>query len=80
MDAVKIPQKYGHYVFGVLQSGVTCAVASAIAVFKTNDGGFQIVDWLSAWGLSWVMMLPVVFLFAPLLRKAVAKITTSSDA
>ncbi len=48
MDAVNIPQNYGHYVFGVLQSGVTCAVASAIAVFKTNDGGFQIVDWLSA--------------------------------
>jgi hypothetical protein len=72
---MKIPQHYGHYVFGILQSGVTCAVASAIAVFKTNHGDFEIIDWLSSWGLSWLTMLPVVFLFVPILRKAVEKIT-----
>jgi Protein of unknown function (DUF2798) len=79
MDQMKIPHKYGHFVFGVLQSGVTCAVASAIAVYKTNSGEHPIIDWLSTWGLSWIMMLPVVFLFAPILRKAVEKITTQSN-
>ena len=72
---MKIPQHYGHYVFAILQSGVTCAVASAITVFKTDAGDFQIVDWLCAWGLSWLIMLPVVLLFAPVLRKAVEKMT-----
>jgi hypothetical protein len=46
-----------------------------MTVFKTNDGDFEIIDWLSSWGLSWLTMLPVVFLFVPILRKAVEKIT-----
>ena len=28
-----IPRRYSHYVFGVIQSGLTCAVAAAIASF-----------------------------------------------
>ena len=28
---MKIPARYEHFVFGVVQSGLTCAVAAAIA-------------------------------------------------
>lgn len=73
---MKIPHKYGHYVFGVLQSGVTCAVASGITVFNSNIGDHKLIDWLTAWGLSWAIMLPVVFIFAPILRLVVNQITS----
>ena len=70
-----IPRKYSHFVFGVLQSGITCAIASGIATYNAGGDGNKVLDWLVAWGVSWLMMLPVVFLFAPLLRRAVDKLT-----
>jgi len=27
----RVPRRYSHFVFGVIQSGLTCAIASAIA-------------------------------------------------
>ena len=36
-----IPRRYSHFVFGVLQSGLTCAIAAAIASFPfIKAGGF----------------------------------------
>ena len=57
---MKIPARYEHFVFGVVQSGLTCAVAAAIA---TTPHALDLAfagRWLNAWALSWVSMLPVV--------------------
>jgi hypothetical protein len=72
---MKIPHRYSHYVFGILQSGITCAVASGISVLGSTTSTSKIMDWLMAWSLSWATMLPVVFLIAPVLRHAVERIT-----
>lgn len=66
---LRIPQKYGHIVYGVLQSGLTCAVATAISTLGAADLGNYLAHWLKSWLLSWILMLPLVLLAAPLIRK-----------
>jgi hypothetical protein len=72
---MKIPHQFSHYIFGVLQSGVTCAVASGITVFGAANSENKFFDWLIAWSMSWITMLPVIFLIAPILRQTVEQIT-----
>lgn len=31
-----IPRRYAHFVFGILQSGLTCAVVAAITVLESD--------------------------------------------
>ncbi|CAI8779326.1 DUF2798 domain-containing protein [Pseudomonas sp. IT-P12] len=76
---MKIPARYEHFVFGVVQSGLTCSVAAAIA---TTPHAFDIAfagRWLSAWALSWVLMLPVVLLAAPVIRGVVRRMTVTDE-
>ena len=64
-----IPRKYAHFVFGVLQSGLTSGIASGIAsVSFLRSGGF-LSNWLQAWGVSWALMLPIVVFAAPAIRR-----------
>lgn len=70
-----IPRRYSHVVFGVIQAGLTSAVASAVAVVAGPDAGPALQRWLSAWVLSWTMMLPVVVFAAPFIRRAVEALT-----
>jgi len=70
-----IPSRYGHFVFGVLQSGLTCAIAAAIANLPFVAEGTFIGHWLRSWAMSWLVMLPVVVLAAPIIRRAVERIT-----
>ena len=72
---MKIPHRFSHYIFGVLQSGITCAVASGITVFGTANSENKFFDWLFAWSLSLITMLPIVIFIAPLLRRTVEQIT-----
>jgi hypothetical protein len=76
---MKIPARYEHFVFGVVQSGLTCSVAAAIATtphaFDFDFAG----RWLSAWALSWVLMLPVVLLAAPVIRGVVRRMTVTDE-
>lgn len=72
---LKIPARYSHLVFGAMQSGVTCFVASGIAsrALWSSDAFFQ--KWILSWMFSWLSILPVVFLVAPFLRDAVSWMT-----
>jgi len=65
---LKIPRCYSHYVFGAIQSGLTCAVAAAIATLM-GDGKF-VSHWLTSWLIAWLTMLPVVLFAAPYIQKA----------
>ena len=65
---LSIPRRHNHFVFGVIQSGLTCAIAAAIAIYPIMEHGIFMQHWMRAWLLSWLMMLPVVILAAPAIR------------
>jgi hypothetical protein len=63
-----IPRRYAHFIFGVIQSGLTSAIAAAIASAPFLAQGTFLMHWLMSWLLSWMLMLPVVVLAAPVIR------------
>jgi hypothetical protein len=70
-----IPRKYSHFVFGTLQSGVTCAIAAAIASYPLMHSGYILIHWMQSWLLSWLVMLPVVLFAAPIIRRLALSLT-----
>lgn len=70
-----IPRRYSHFVFGFIQSGLTSAIAAAIASFPFVASGSFVVHWLQSWLLSWLLMLPVVLFAAPLIRSLAYAVT-----
>lgn len=74
----KIPRRYSHFLYGVIQSGLTCAVSAGIASLSfIADGGFA-RHWCSLWLLSWAAMLPVVLFAAPFIRRFTERLTSTS--
>jgi hypothetical protein len=71
----KLPRKYSHYVFGVIQSGITCSIAAGIACVPFASSGSFLSHWISAYLYSWVIMLPLVVMAAPVIRKLTGVIT-----
>ncbi|GEP55338.1 DUF2798 domain-containing protein [Reyranella soli] len=72
---LRIPRRHGHFVFGVIQSGLTCLVAAGIASYPPSGAARFIEHWLASWLISWLTMLPVVFLAAPFIRALVNQLT-----
>jgi hypothetical protein len=70
-----IPRRYSHFVYGFIQSGVTCAIAAAIASFPLAASGNFIAHWLLAWLYSWLLMVPVVLFAAPVIRRLTYAVT-----
>ena len=64
-----IPRRYAHFVFGVVQSGLTSAIAAAIASYPFLANGSFLRQWLASWLIAWLIMLPVVVFAAPTIRK-----------
>ena len=73
-----IPRRYAHFVFGIIQSGLTSAVAAAIASLPFLETGGFLAHWLSAWLISWLLMLPVVIFAAPGIRRLSNALTRES--
>ena len=73
-----IPRRFSHYVFGVIQSGLTCMIAAGIASFSFIMAGTFMVHWLQSWLVAWVLMLPVVLFAAPAIR-SLTHILTRED-
>ena len=75
----RLPPQYAPLVYGIIQSAITTAVASAIAVGQLTGIGVRfLVEWLSAWSLAFLIMLPVVVFVAPLIQRCVVMLTKSS--
>lgn len=72
---LRLPRRHGHFLFGVIQSGLTCFVASGIASYSTSFDGRFLKHWMAAWLVSWMTMLPVVLLAAPFIRSFVHHLT-----
>lgn len=72
---LRIPRRYSHFAFGVIQSGLTCAIAAAIASAPFLAQGTFLMHWLRAFGTAWLMMLPIVVLAAPAIYRMVERMT-----
>mgnify|MGYP003344865862 FL=1 len=70
-----IPRRHAHFVFGVIQSGLTSAVAAAIASLPFLAEGSFLRQWLQSWLVAWLLMLPVVLFAAPFIRKLAIALT-----
>lgn len=54
---LRIPRRHGHFVFGVIQSGLTCLVAAGIASYPDSGAARFIEHWLVSWLISWLTMV-----------------------
>jgi hypothetical protein len=72
---LRIPRRYGHFVFGVIQSGLTTAIATAIASLPFLAESTFLLHWLGAWVMAWAAMTPIVLLAAPVIRRLVEVLT-----
>jgi uncharacterized protein DUF2798 len=73
-----IPRRYSHFIFAVIQSGLTSLIAAGIASLPVVVLGQFLMHWLWAWIASWIVMLPVVVLAAPAIR-AVSLFLTAGE-
>lgn len=73
---MKLPRRYAPFVYGIIQSALTTGVATGIASFKLMGTGLQLFQFRTGtWVLSWLTMLPVVLLLAPVIQRAVVAMT-----
>ncbi len=63
-----IPRRYSHFVFGVIQAGLTSLIAAGIASFSLLASGQFLSHWLLSWIIAWMAMLPFVLFAAPFIR------------
>jgi Mn2+/Fe2+ NRAMP family transporter len=72
---IGIPRRYSHFVYGVIQSGLTSTVASAVAGVSFYEGELFWSYWLKASLSAWLVMLPVVIFAAPAIRRLTEMLT-----
>jgi len=75
---IGIPRRFEHFIFAVIQSGLTRAIAAAIASYPFLANGSFARHWLQSWAIAWLTMLPVVVLAAPTIRR-LSRVLTRED-
>ena len=68
LETMAIPRSYSHFLFGLIQSGFTTAIAAAIASAPLIHNGLFVTHWFSSWMLACAIMIPFVLLATPLLQ------------
>jgi hypothetical protein len=63
-----IPRRYSHFVFGIIQSGLTSLIAAGIASFPAGNALDFLAHWMVSWLIAWAAMLPMVLRAAPAMR------------
>jgi hypothetical protein len=76
---LRIPRRHGHFVFGVIQSGLTSAIAAGVASIPFLGTFAFIENWLGSWLIAWMTTIPIVMLAAPVIRCLVLALTIDSD-
>jgi len=71
-----IPRRFSHFIFAVIQAGLTCLIAAGIASLPLVTIGQFLIHWLLSWIISWAAMLPVVVLAAPIIRSVSFRLTS----
>ena len=75
-----IPRRYSHFVFGVIQSGLTSLIAAGIASFPADGAVLFVRHWVVSWLIAWLAMLPIVLLAAPAIRAFSLRLTREERA
>lgn len=70
-----ISRRHSHFVYGVIQAGVTSMVAAAVASVPFFSEGSFMTHWLSSSLIAWMTMLPVVLFAAPAIRRCAHALT-----
>ena len=70
-----IPRRYSHFVFGIIQSGLTSLIAAGIASFPAGNALDFLAHWMVSWLIAWAAMLPIVLLAAPAIRAFSLRLT-----
>jgi len=70
-----IPRRHAHFVFGVIQSGLTSSIAAAVASGSFFGDGSFLHHWITSWLIAWATMLPLVLFAAPLIRAMAVALT-----
>ncbi len=74
-----IPRRYSHFIFGVIQAGLTSLIAAGIASFPSPTAVEFLSHWLLSWLIAWIAMLPVVVLAAPAIRAISVALTKEEE-
>jgi len=76
----KLPARYASVVVPLLLSIFMTGVVSLISTAKgfglTHD---LLTKWLGAWGLSWAIAFPTLFIVLPAVRKVTNRLVDSSS-
>jgi hypothetical protein len=75
-----IPRRYSHFVFGVIQSGLTSFIAAGVASLSALSSNHFLWNWFASWLVSWVAMAPLVLLAAPAIRSLSLALTRDETA
>lgn len=79
LDMLRIPRRYAHFVFGIIQSGLTSGLSAAIASPPFLSDSAFMAYWLRSWLVAWAIMIPIVIAAAPAIRRLVYLVTTSAE-
>lgn len=72
----RLPKRFAPVLYGLIQAAITTGLATFIATYRAGPAGLQFLPvWGSAWGLAWLMMLPVVIFISPVIQSLVAAMT-----
>ena len=72
-----IPKKFAPMLFSLILSGLMSFLVSGISTFRVSGLSSDFIElWFGAWLTAWLVAFPLVFVLAPLVRKAVEWLTT----
>lgn len=74
-----IPRRFSHFVYGVIQSCLTCGIAAGVASLPFLATGSFILHWVQSWLLAWLTVLPIVLFAAPAIRKLTQFLTRDEE-
>jgi hypothetical protein len=73
---MRFPASAQPYLFALFLSGIMSLLVSGIATFRAIGlPDIFVWQWLTAWLPSWAVAFPGVLVFAPIVRKLVARLT-----
>ena len=75
-----IPRRYSHFVFGVIQSGLTSLIAAGIASFPATGATVFLAHWMVSWLIAWAATLRIFLLAAAAIRAFSLRLTREERA
>jgi amino acid transporter len=72
-----ISRRHSHFIFAVIQSGLTTLIAAGIASLPLVTMAQFLMHWMLSWIISWISMLPIVVLAAPFIRSVSVRLTNA---